>query len=112
MGKHIHEGKYHNSKERNAARRAEFRNYWKNLKASAIALLGGRCVRCGFTDERALQFDHINGGGVAESKTRTTNHYKNIIESVLKKENKYQLLCANCNWIKRAENHEVRKAKK
>lgn len=33
-------------------------------------------------------------------------HRVNLIESFLKQENKYQLLCANCNWIKREENNE------
>jgi len=72
-------------------------------------LLGNKCQKCGFNDERALQFDHINGGGVKEKKSMTTNYYKHIINSILNKEKKFQLLCANCNWIKRFENKEHRK---
>ena len=87
------------------------KKYIERLKNAALELLGGKCSRCSFDDIRALQFDHINGGGLAEKKTRKRNHYKNIIESVLKKENKYQILCANCNWIKRCENGEVRNGK-
>ena|SRR3990172_5058498 len=98
-------------RKHNIKRRAEFHAYYHNLKLSALKLLGEKCNHCGFNDERALQFDHINGGGVKESKIRTTNHYKNIIVSILNNENKYQLLCANCNWIKRCEKNEVRKLK-
>ena len=55
-----------------------------------------------------LQIDHINGGGVKElKKVNGTEHTKKVIRSVLNKENKYQLLCANCNWIKRVLNKEA-----
>lgn len=70
--------------------------------------LGGKCVKCGFKDVRALQIDHINGGGSQERKERDfkMNFHKHVLESFIRKENKYQLLCANCNWIKRFENKE------
>jgi hypothetical protein len=55
-----------------------------------------------------LQIDHINGGGSQERKTRTRWEWEIIINSFEKGENKYQLLCANCNWIKRYEQKEVR----
>jgi len=35
-------------------------------------------------------------------------HYKLVLQSVQNKENKYQLLCANCNWIKRYEDKDKR----
>jgi hypothetical protein len=69
-----------------------------------------KCKRCGFTDIRALQIDHINGGGNKDVK-KYDNLYKyykwlNSLSSIeLKKE--YQILCANCNWIKRWENGEM-----
>lgn len=83
--------------------------YWRKTKKMALEALGGKCVRCGFTDERALQFDHVNGGGVKDKKATTRQYHKVIIESFLNGENKFQILCANCNWIKRFENNEVRK---
>jgi|SRR5690606_9755310 len=76
------------------------------------SLLGGCCVKCGFSDSRALQIDHINGGGYTERKEYSTNpkaYYRNILYSIKNKEGKYQLLCANCNWIKRFENNEIRR---
>jgi hypothetical protein len=72
-----------------------------------LFILGGKCVRCGFQDIRALQIDHINGGGIKERKLlNTKDFHRKVLKSLKNKENKYQLLCANCNWIKRSENKE------
>ena len=71
-----------------------------------INFLGGKCVKCGFDkDYRAFQIDHINGGGVTKIKSFKSRdaYYQHIIESEAKG---YQLLCANCNQIKRIENEE------
>lgn len=62
--------------------------------------MGNKCNRCGFDDLRALQIDHVYSGGRHEQRSSLT-FYKRVIESYKKKEGKYQLLCANCNWIKR-----------
>jgi len=75
-------------------------------KIKTFELLGNKCVRCGFSDIRALQIDHINGGGKRELSSEgftRRNYHKIVRESVLNKVNKYQLLCANCNWIRRHE---------
>lgn len=86
---------------------------WKRL---ALDALGGKCVHCGFSDARALQFDHIHGDGHKDV-TRSASagrrqrisralgsYYKRIAERV--EPGRFQLLCANCNWIKRVENGE------
>ena len=84
------------------------KRYRDRLRKSVIILLGGKCVRCGFCDERALQIDHINGGGKRELTKKTNTQYlKDVIISTNLREEKYQLLCANCNWIKRFENNET-----
>lgn len=86
------------------------REYLRNLRKLVIFTLGNKCIRCGFNDIRALQIDHINGGGSKERKEKgfTKEFHKHVIESFLNNEYKYQLLCANCNWIKRFENNEFR----
>lgn len=42
---------------------------------------------------------HLKGG----------NYNDEVIKSFYNYENKYQLLCANCNWIKRVEKGEIGK---
>ncbi len=100
--------------------REEHREQAKKERMRVVTFLGGKCSspNCkwandddsyGCNDPRALQIDHINGDGY-----KYKNSYKSEIYYILKliKENpdkvrkKFQLLCANCNWIKRAENHE------
>lgn len=87
------------------------RRYQRNIRKATIEALGGKCVRCGFDDARALQIDHINGGGSKERKERKYKgaFNKHVLESFLEGEERYQLLCANCNWIKREENDERNK---
>ena len=88
------------------------RDYKAKRKKEIHTLLGCECIKCGFKDSRALQIDHINGGGYTERKQYNkspSKYYKNILKSIINKENKYQLLCANCNWIKRYENNEIKR---
>lgn len=66
---------------------------------------GNKCMTCGFSDARALQIDHVDGGGVKELKIAGgIQHYRNVLNSI--DSGKFQLLCANCNWIKRHTNDE------
>src|ERR1022692_3922959 len=94
--------------DRNRERqKGKTRSYNARVRAIIIELLGGECVRCHFTDPRALQVDHVNGGGSKERKSTTRGFYHVVLENHLSKKTKYQLLCANCNWIKRFENNET-----
>lgn len=77
------------------------------VRQAILKKFGGKCVKCGFDDPRALQVDHINGGGQKEFKDLgVRRYYKNILED---KEGRYQLLCANCNAIKRIEEKEIKR---
>ena len=72
-----------------------------------IAMMGGKCVRCGFNDSRALQIDHVFGGGCQDKRlTLCPAGITRVYEEL--KAGKIQLLCANCNWIKRHERSEVK----
>lgn len=86
------------------------RNKKKEYRNATIEVMGGKCVRCGFDDKRALQFDHIKGGGTRELKNigYSNGISRHVLKSFLSGEKKFQLLCANCNWIKRDENNEIR----
>lgn len=92
------------------ARRASQRDYYNrqyNLNREAcLKLLGEVCVKCGFGDERALNIDHINGGGSKEAKSFGGSYFKKIRTKIESGSTDYQILCANCNQIKRRENNE------
>ena len=93
------------------------RKMYLAAKLRAVESLGGRCNcslngcwhegQCRITDHRILQIDHIHGGGKREvvasvsSGTARQRYYLRVVKSVQSGENKYQLLCANCNWMKR-----------
>jgi hypothetical protein len=78
------------------------------LKTEIFELLGNKCVRCGFTDIRALQIDHIHGKGKQEINSfhNQRQYYKFVLSQIKSGSKNYQILCANCNWIKRRENKE------
>jgi hypothetical protein len=78
-------------------------NYRTKLREKAIQVLGGKCARCPVDDFRCLQIDHVNGGGTKErSRIGPLAIYRKIIRGA----SGYQLLCANCNWIKRFDEKE------
>jgi hypothetical protein len=77
------------------------------LRKGVLDQMGGKCVRCGFADYRALQIDHIEGGGLKELRERWGGNPHTLYRYIRDHgSGGYQLLCANCNWIKRAENRE------
>lgn len=80
----------------------------KNTRTKILEKYGNKCSRCGFSDIRALQIDHVNGGGNKELNSLKIggsrgSYYKVVLGDTT---GKYQILCANCNWIKRYENKE------
>ena len=91
-------------------RKIEFLNLVKKY-------LGDKCsnpdclIQGGCTDWRCLQIDHINGGGTASRR-----HFRNgfnerlyYIKHPEKITENLQILCANCNWIKRVTNNELKR---
>ncbi len=67
-----------------------------------FVLLGGARCRCGFSDVRALQFDHVKGRPGTKRLIGS-----GLFRDIERHPDKYQVLCSNCNWIKRDENGEV-----
>lgn len=70
---------------------------------------------CGFSDVRALQFDHKNGDGKQDykrfkgvSRALVTYYLLHLDEA----REKLQVHCANCNWVKRANNLEFTTVRK
>ena len=90
---------------------------YHKVRNAVIAKLGGKCANpaCqwlnsdgsrGCTDHRCLQVDHVNSNGAEERKKfghNSSKIYRRILAGCIEG---YQLLCANCNWIKKAVNNE------
>lgn len=89
--------------------RVKSSQYVYNLKVQALDILGGpvcsntKClVSGGCTDVRTLQFDHIYGRD-GETRGNFTSLCRWIIDNPIEARAKYQVLCANCNIIKKFE---------
>lgn len=93
--RHTHRSWYNANKDNvNAKLRAN----GKIIRDQVFTLLGEVCSHCGFADRRALQIDHVNGGGTKELRSLGSAVNKKILSC---NGAGYQILCANCNWIKR-----------
>ena len=78
------------------------------VKKQIYDTLGRICAKCGMIDLRCLQIDHIHGNGYQARKNPTVqrNYYYNHVDRIRAD---LQILCSNCNWIKRYENNELPK---
>jgi hypothetical protein len=87
------------------------------VRIQAIVLLGGKCSNPYGIDHTffetnpyyplTIQIDHINGGGCKEIKMiNSIGVCRKIIKNPTKAKKEYQLLCPNCNWIKKFMNNE------
>jgi hypothetical protein len=82
------------------------RNKTRCDREKILDILGRECVLCGFDDERALHIDHVHGNGRAQRKEHGGSTYSAILKDLIGGSKDYQVLCANCNAIKRCERKE------
>jgi hypothetical protein len=75
------------------------KRYAWNIKRKAIAMLGGRCVKCGLTDIRLLTVNHKNGGGNKERQLYRSQHLFREIAFGRRKIDDLDLRCFNCNVL-------------
>jgi hypothetical protein len=85
------------------------KDYRKKMKQKVILAYSHdiKCSKCNFSDIRALTIDHINGGGTQHRKKINGSFYKWLEKNNYPKE--YQVLCMNCQFIKRDENNECQR---
>ena len=88
-------------KKTRAQYNAYMRAYTLKWKLEAISKLGGKCVHCGFSDVRALQFNHKAGGGGREVSRGYSATYLRRIADGMRPD--IELVCANCNQIHAVE---------
>lgn len=79
--------------------------YVSRLKKLVYDSYGNKCNCCGETGKSFLQIDHVNNDGNLHRRNRKNKGYSsNILYLDIIRQNfpnRYQILCANCNWSKR-----------
>lgn len=88
--------------------KARERAYYHERRIVILAAYGNACAQCGFAKKDALHIDHIRGGGSRELKEKFKRNSHQFLRWLIVNgfPPQYQLLCANCNWIKRCERGE------
>jgi len=124
MGSNINWRKNHPQRFRELCSKAN--KTWRHkIKNELYKLLGNKCANPynlnhgDFeNDPRFLQVDHVHNRGAEdrrEIKKHRANYYNYVLKQVKAGSKEYQLLCANCNWlkeIKRKEEIEIERNKK
>jgi hypothetical protein len=94
-------------KDKRNLREKRLREYWRE---ELINVLGGFiCKECGYKISKIpLQIDHIKGNGRRERRKNsdTSRYYKMYAVKPELARKTLQVLCANCNQIKKFENKE------
>ena len=100
--------KYHSAQKR----------YRDKIRKEILELLGSKCNNpynlehldwC--NDINILQIDHINGCGAIQRRKECGSFYVVILDKIKNGSKEYQLLCPNCNWLKKIKNYETGKKK-
>ena len=79
------------------AQRQKCRDYQSRKRLAVIQKLGGKCVECGEDDSDVLQIDEH------DKSLSWSRRYKAILDGDVRP----RLLCARCNWKKRAVRGEA-----
>jgi len=89
--------------------RAYKRKQKQDLREEVVKRLGGRCswpAGCDWIDPRALQVDHVFGGGSQELKSLKKDRRRFYLRVLEDTTGAYRLLCANHNTVKKYESCE------
>ena len=84
--------------------------YGRIARLKLMDVLGGKkCNKCSYKDVRALQIDQIDGYGSRDAREKGhAKMYYYYLRNPEEAKRKLQVLCANCNWVKRYVNKENR----
>lgn len=72
------------------------RERFQRLRAEMVELLGAVCRQCGYSDQRALEIDHV----VPVRHRSGGKEWHREMSNIRANPHQYQLLCANCHTIK------------
>jgi hypothetical protein len=95
-------------------RRRSNRKGNRKVKEIVFRHYGIACARCGFSDQRALSIDHIEGGGNQHRKAENTGSGSGFYRWLIKNgfPNGFQTLCMNCQFIKNHEQQDILRLKR
>jgi len=93
----------------------------RDIRKNLVISLGHRCAckepdcwhigQCVIEDYRILQIDHVDSGGTKEIELKGNRvMYLYYLKHPEEAKQKLQILCANCNWMKRHRNKEFPKS--
>ena len=101
---------YHGDREAILKQRAAFRaqnivdlklsqkRRYNKLKDEIISHYGGKCACCGEHERLFMELDHINNDGHStRGRFMSSHHFYVLVKREGFPQNKYQLLCSNCN---------------
>ena len=86
-------------KENREKRNAGQRRYYNSLRKRVLDLMGGKCIYCGCDEYKALEINHINGGGYQERMlrgSRSKQFYLDIVAGRRQLKD-LELTCGVCN---------------
>lgn len=92
------------------------RNWGTKRRFDVLCFYGGvppKCKKCGEERIWCLVIDHINNDGYQHRKSMGNKGGHDIYNWIVKNNyptNKFQVLCHNCNWLKRREHRENKHA--
>lgn len=89
------------SQDHKSWKAAYMRQWNAKRRRELLALFDSKCAHCGITDERVLDFDHIDGGGKRSTTIRGTSWRR--MQDIKEHPELYRVLCRNCNWIAHLE---------
>jgi hypothetical protein len=95
-------------KDKRNLREKKLREYWRDELINVLE--GYICKKCGYKISKIpLQIDHIKGKGRRERRKNsdTSRYYKKYALEPERARRELQVLCANCNQIKKFENKEI-----
>ena len=74
----------------------------KEARQEMYEMMGNQCVNCGEKDSVFFQIDHIENDADYRGKNRAVQ-----LQDYLQEPDRFQLLCANCNYAKRLNGGEI-----
>lgn len=80
-------------------RRDRRKAYRDKLRKEVLEFFGGKCVYCDCDETKALEINHVNGGGrkAATNRVGTAQYYLNILKGRVEEE--LELTCRVCNSV-------------